>query len=110
VCVPVVKATTREAGSRGKHDPSAGVLKSRGYHRSLEAVAGSVDGGRREVSTLRRAVVGAVWGDVVPVSRSRGEALEAHAPIFGNLCPATASGLWVLTPPAVEMGAAYAIG
>ena len=62
------------------------------------------------MSTLRRMVVGAAWADVVPVSQRGGEALEAHAPIFGNLCPANAGGLWVLIPPAVEMGAAYAIG
>ena len=50
MCVPVVKATTREAGSCGNHGHGAGVLKSRGRHRSPDAVvrrgvAGSVNGG-----------------------------------------------------------------
>jgi hypothetical protein len=63
MCVPVVKAATREAGSRGNHVHGAEVLKSRWHHRSLEAVVrrsvvASVDGGSRGGSTLRRMVVG----------------------------------------------------
>ena len=111
MCVPVVKETPREAGNRGKHVHGGGVLKSREHHRPLEAVirrnvVGSVGGGSRGVSTLRSVVVGATSGDVVPVPQPRGEALAlAHAPIFDDLCPALASGLWVLTYPVVGTGA-----
>ena len=79
--VPVAKGIPRESGNRGKHVHGGEVLKSREHHRPLEVVirrnvVGSVDGGNRVVSTLRRMVVGAVWGDVVPLSSRRVEALD----------------------------------
>ena len=107
--VPVAKATTREAGGRMDHARSAGMP------RFLVAivrwsVVGLVGRRIRGVSTLRRMVDGAAWADVVPVSQRGGEALETHAPIYGNSCPANIGGFRVLIPPAVEMGAAFAIG
>jgi hypothetical protein len=74
------------------------------------SVVGLVDGRIRGVSTLRRMVDGAAWADVVPVSQRGGEALETQASIYENLCPASVGGFRVLILPAVEMGAAYAIG
>jgi hypothetical protein len=107
--VLLAKATTREAGGRMDHVRGAGIP------RFLVAivrwsVVGLVDGRIRGVSTLRRMVDGAAWADVVPVSQRGGEALETHAPIYGNLCPANVGGFRVLIPPAIEMGPAYAIG
>ena len=62
------------------------------------------------MSTLRRMVDGAAWAGVVPVSQRGDEALETHAPIYGNSCPANVGGFRVLIPPAVKIGAAYPIG
>ena len=63
MCVPVVKATTREAGSCDNHGHGAGVLKSRGRHRSPDdivhrGVVGSENGGSKGGSTHRWVVVG----------------------------------------------------
>jgi hypothetical protein len=56
MCVPVVKAATREAGRYGDHGHGAGVLKSPDAV-VRKGVAGSVNGGSRVGSTHRGMVV-----------------------------------------------------